>query len=277
MTVSESHYVIKFEPVAFKIFGFDIHWYGIMYLIAFVVGWWLTRYLARRNPMWGVKPAHVDDLLFYMGLGVVLGGRLGYLLFYDLGHILNEPSFMDALKRIFAINKGGMSFHGGFLGCMLAIWLFNRKYKHGYFVIVDMMALITPVGLLAGRIGNFINGELWGKPSDVPWAMVFPESGSMVPRHPTPIYEGLLEGVVLFIILWWFARKGRPVMAISGLFAVCYGAFRIFVEFYRLPDAHIGYLLGNWLTLGMVLSAPLVVVGILLLWFSYNRNSLQNA
>lgn len=274
--MSSSHYVVKFDSTAFEVFGFAIHWYGIMYLLAFIIGWWVTRYLARRNPLWGVTPAHVDDLLFYMGLGVVLGGRLGYLLFYDIGNILSEPSVKDALLRIVAIHKGGMSFHGGFLGCMLAIWLFCRKHGFRYFVIVDMMALIAPIGLLAGRIGNFINGELWGKPSDVPWAMVFPHSGSDVARHPTPIYEGLLEGVVLFAILWWFARKGPPTMAISGLFALLYGLFRIFVEFYRLPDAHIGYLAGGWLTLGMVLSAPLIVVGTLLLWFSYHRKGLQN-
>ena len=271
-----SHYTIQFDPVAFEVFGFPIHWYGVMYLIAFILGWAVTRYLIKRNPQWGVSNAQVDDLLFYMGLGVVLGGRIGYLLFYDIVNIFNEPTLGAALLRLISIHKGGMSFHGGFLGCMLAIWLFCRKYQLRYFVIVDMMALIAPIGLLAGRIGNFINGELWGKPSDVPWAMIFPKSEALVPRHPSPIYEGILEGVVLFSILWWFARKPRPTMAISGLFALLYGLFRIWVEFYRLPDAHIGYLAFGWLTLGMLLSAPLVVVGMLLLYLSYNRQSLQN-
>jgi phosphatidylglycerol:prolipoprotein diacylglycerol transferase len=270
-------FVVEFNPVAFEIFGFAIHWYGITYLVAFVAGWAVTRYLAKAHPNWNVKPSHVDDLLFYMGLGVVLGGRIGYLLFYDIGNILNEPTFNDSLLRLVSIHKGGMSFHGGFLGCMLAIWFFNRRYHHGYFVIVDMMAIITPIGLFAGRIGNFINGELWGKPADVSWAMIFPKSGTLEARHPTPLYEAALEGVVLFIILWLFARKDRPTMAISGVFAVGYGLFRGFVEFYRLPDAHIGYLAFGWLTMGMVLSAPLVVVGMLLLWYSYHKNNMQKA
>ncbi len=272
-----SAFVVQFDPVAIDIFGWGIHWYGLMYLVGFAGGWWLTRYLARTNPRWGMTAAHVDDLLFYMGLGVILGGRIGYLLFYDIGNIMREPTFLDALLRLVSIHEGGMSFHGGLLGAMLAIWLFNRKYKHGYFVIGDCISLIAPLGLGAGRIGNFINGELWGKPApDLPWAMIFPYSPSLEPRHPTPLYEAFLEGVVLFAILWWFIRKPRPTMAISGMFALFYGIFRIFVEFYRLPDAHIGYLFGDWLTMGMVLSAPLCLVGILLLWFSYNNNVMQN-
>lgn len=272
-----SAFVVEFEPVAFEVFGWPVHWYGLMYLIGFVGGWWLTRYLARTRPQWGISAQQVDDLLFYMGLGVILGGRIGYLLFYDMANILREPSFIDGLLRIISIHKGGMAFHGGLLGVLLAIWLFNRKYKHGFFVIVDCMALIAPLGLGAGRIGNFINGELWGKPApDLPWAMIFPNSHSMEPRHPTPLYEAVLEGLVLFVILWWFARKPRPTMAISGMFALFYGSFRIFVEYFRLPDAHIGYLAGNWLTMGMVLSAPLCVVGILLMWYSYNNKAMQN-
>lgn len=269
-------FVVQFDPVAFSLFGWEVHWYGITYLVGFLGGWWLTRYLARRNPLWGVTQQQVDDLLFYMGLGVILGGRIGYILFYDMLNILREPTFVEGLKRMVSIHKGGMSFHGGLIGVLAAVWLFNRKYRHGYFVIMDMMAMIAPIGLGAGRIGNFINGELWGKPSDLPWAMIFPRSHTDVPRHPTPLYEMLLEGFVLFAILWWFARKGRPAMAISGLFALCYGLFRIFIEFFRLPDAHIGYLAFGWVTMGMLLSAPLCVVGILLLWYAYNKNILQN-
>ncbi len=269
--MSTSAFVVNFNPVAFTIFGWDVHWYGITYLVGFLVGWWLARYLARRHPEWNITATQVDDLLFYMGMGVILGGRIGYLLFYDMGALTHEPTFIDVLKRIIAINKGGMSFHGGLIGVLTAVWLFNRKYKHGYFVIMDMMAMIAPVGLGAGRIGNFINGELWGKPSNVPWAMIFPRSGSDVPRHPSPLYEMLLEGVLLFIILWVFARKPRPTMAISGLFALCYGLFRIFVEFFRLPDAQLGYLAFGWVTMGMVLSVPLCVVGLLLMWYAYNK------
>jgi len=271
-----SAFIVQFNPVAFSLFGWDIHWYGIMYLVGFVGGWWLTRYLVRRNPLWGMTAQHVDDLLFYVGLGVILGGRIGYLLFYDLGNILKEPGFLDALIHIVSLHKGGMSFHGGLLGVLLAVWLFSRKYRVGFFVVVDIMAMIAPLGLGAGRIGNFINGELWGKPTDLAWGMIFPRSGSDLPRHPTPLYEAFLEGVLLFAILWWFARKGRPVMAISGLFAFCYGLFRILVEFFRLPDAHIGYLAFDWLTMGMVLSAPLCVVGLLFLLYAYNNKAMQN-
>lgn len=274
--MSSSAFVVNFNPVAFTIFGWDVHWYGITYLVGFLVGWWLARYLARRHPEWNITVTQVDDLLFYMGMGVILGGRIGYLLFYDMGALLNEPTFLDVLKRIIAIHKGGMSFHGGLIGVLTAVWLFNRKYRHGYFVILDMMAMITPVGLGAGRIGNFINGELWGKPSTVPWAMIFPRSGTDVPRHPSPLYEMLLEGVLLFIILWVFARKPRPTMAISGLFALCYGLFRIFVEFFRLPDVQLGYLAFGWVTMGMLLSVPLCVVGLLLMWFAYHKKNLQN-
>ena len=270
-------FIVQFDPVAFEIFGFGIHWYGITYLVAFILGWWVTRYLARTHSEWKVKPEQVDDLLFYMGLGVVLGGRIGYLLFYDFINIINEPTLGDSLIRLISIHKGGMSFHGGLIGCMLAIWFFNRRYKHGYFIIGDMMSIIAPIGLGAGRIGNFINGELWGKPTDVAWAMHFPKSNPDLPRHPTPLYEALLEGVVLFVIVWFFARKPRPTMAISGVFGLGYGVFRTFVEFYRLPDGHIGYLAFGWLTMGMVLSAPLIVVGMLLLWFSYNRKNVQKA
>ena len=277
-------YIIKFEPVAFEIFGFAIHWYGITYLAAFSLGWMVSRYLARTHPNWKVKPEHIDDLLFYMGLGVILGGRIGYLLFYDMINIVNEPTLWDSFIRLISIHKGGMSFHGGLLGSMLAIWFFNRKYKHGYFIIADIISTIAPIGLLAGRLGNFINGELWGKPSDVAWAMIFPNANPLpgieqdLARHPTPLYEAALEGVVLFIIIWVFARKDRPPMAISGLFVMGYGFARTYVEFYRLPDAHIGYLLDtDWLTMGMLLSAPLIVVGMILMWYSYNRKIVQKA
>ena len=270
-------FVVEFDPVAFEVFGLGIHWYGISYLAAFVLGWWATRYLARSHPNWNIKPEQVDDILFYIGLGVILGGRVGYLLFYDMVNIFNEPTFMDGLLRLVSIHKGGMSFHGGLLGCMLALVFFCRKYKHPYFVVSDMMAIVGPIGLFTGRIGNFINGELWGKPTDVSWAMHFPKSSPDVPRHPTPLYEAALEGLLLFIILWLFARKDRPTMAISGLFALGYGLFRGFVEFYRLPDAHIGYLAFGWLTMGMVLSAPLIVVGITLMWYAYNKNNMQKA
>ncbi len=265
-----SYFVVEFDPVAFSVFGWGIHWYGISYLIGLVGGWGLARYLVRRHPLWKINAAQVDDLLFYIGLGVVLGGRLGYVLFYDLGNLFDQPNMWQALLRVVSIHEGGMSFHGGFLGCMLAMWLFCRKYQHRYFVIVDLLAMVAPLGLFSGRIANFVNGELWGKPAEMSWAMIFPKI-DMLPRHPTPLYEALLEGIVLFALLWWIARKPQPVMVISGWFAVGYGVFRTFVEFFREPDAHIGYLLGDWLTMGMVLSLPLVMVGLVLLIQGYRQ------
>lgn len=267
----QTPFIVKFDPVAISIFGWPIHWYGLMYLAGFLAGWWLGRWRARQpNSGWTI--AEIDDLVFYIGLGVILGGRVGYLLFYDLPNLFAEPGLWAMLKHIVSIHKGGMSFHGGLLGVLAALWLFARKYHKPYFKTVDLLALLAPPGIFFGRIGNFINGELWGGPSQLPWAMIFPNSNTAVPRHPTPLYEAALEGVLLFALLWWFARKPRPVMAISGLFAIGYAVFRSMVEFVRLPDAHIGYLLGtSWLTMGIVLSIPLLLVGVALMWWAYKK------
>jgi phosphatidylglycerol:prolipoprotein diacylglycerol transferase len=260
---------VDFDPIAFHIFGFGVHWYGLMYMIGFVAGWWLGRVRAKK-PNSGWKVEEVDDLLFYVGLGIILGGRIGYILFYDMMYIVDEPTVWDAVVRVFAIWKGGMSFHGGLLGVLVALWLFQRKYKKGYFNIVDFVAPLVPIGLGAGRIGNFINGELWGKPTDLPWAMIFPRADPPVPRHPNPLYEAFLEGLVLFIILWWFSSKPRPTMAVSGLFALCYGIFRFAIEFVRVPDPQLGYLAFGWVTMGQILSLPLILGGIALMWFAYH-------
>lgn len=249
--------VVDFDRAAFSIFGWDVYWYGLMYLAAFIMAWLLARYRAKQKDS-GWTKEQVDDLLFYGGLGVILGGRIGYILFYNFSEFVQNPAIL------FAIRGGGMSFHGGLLGVLVALWLFNRKFKKGYFVVVDFVAPLVPLGLGFGRIGNFINAELWGAPTSLPWGMVFPAAGPE-PRHPTPLYEAFLEGAVLFIILWWFSSRPRPVMAVSGLFALGYGVFRFLVEFVRLPDAHIGYLAWGWLTMGQVLSIPLILVGILLL------------
>ncbi|HID48113.1 MAG TPA: prolipoprotein diacylglyceryl transferase [Chromatiales bacterium] len=256
--------IVDFDPVAIRIFGWPIHWYGIMYLFGFASAWWLGRRQLRRPAGQGWTAQQVDDMIFYGGLGVILGGRIGYVLFYNFSAFLADPLMLVRLWQ------GGMSFHGGLLGVMLGLWFFNRKYRKGYFTIVDYAAPMIPLGLGFGRIGNFINGELWGKPTELPWGMVFPAAGPE-PRHPNPLYEALLEGIVLFVILWWFTARPRPVMAVSGMFALWYSLFRILIEFVRVPDAHLGYLAFGWLTMGMVLSLPLLGVGVLLLYLAYRQ------
>ncbi len=251
------------DPVALSLGPLQIHWYGIMYLVAFSSAWWLGRYRARQ-PDSGWKPEQIEDLIFYGALGVVLGARIGYVLFYNFG------AFTDNPLMLFKVWEGGMSFHGGALGVLFAMWLYARKQGRGYFEVTDFIVPLVPLGLGAGRLGNFINGELWGKVSDVPWAMVFP-TGGPEPRHPSMLYEFLLEGIVLFLILWFYSRKPRPAMAVTGLFGVGYGLFRTMVEFVRMPDAHIGYLAGGWLTKGMELSMPMVVIGAGMMVYAYRR------
>jgi phosphatidylglycerol:prolipoprotein diacylglycerol transferase len=248
------------DPVAFKLGPFPVHWYGLMYIVGFTAGWLLGRLRAREaRPGW--TPAMVDDLVFYVALGVVVGGRVGYVLFYGLPQYVHVP--LDTLK----VWRGGMSFHGGLLGVLVAAWLFARRYRLGFFQVSDFVAPLVPPGLLAGRIGNFINAELWGKPTDLPWGVVFPgEAAGGVPRHPSQLYEALLEGLVLFALLWLYSRRPRPTMAVSGLFLLLYGIFRALVELVRVPDAHLGYLALEWLTMGQLLSLPMIALGAWLLW-----------
>ena len=253
----------EIDPVALSLGPVKIHWYGLMYLIGFASAWWLGVRRAK-NPDSPWSRAHVDDLIFYSALGVVLGGRLGYILFY------NFPVFIENPVILFRVWEGGMSFHGGLLGVLIAIWRFARRYQFHYFAVVDFVAPLVPIGLGAGRLGNFINGELWGKVTDLPVGMVFPGAGNM-PRHPSMLYEFLLEGVVLFCILWIFSSRPRPVMSVSGLFALCYGLFRFMVEFVRQPDAHIGYLAFNWFTMGQLLTLPLILIGVILLALAYRK------
>lgn len=254
------------NPILVHIGPVAVHWYGIMYALGFLGAWWLATLRARKpNSGWQVE--QVSDLIFYGALGVVIGGRVGYMLFYDL------PGFLAHPWILFQIWTGGMAFHGGLLGVLLAMWLYSRSIKKPFMEVVDFIAPIVPIGLAAGRIGNFINGELWGRVTDVPWAMVFPTGGPL-PRHPSQLYEFLLEGVALFLILWIYSAKPRPRMAVSGLFAIGYGCFRIFAEFFRVPDPQYGYFAFGWLTMGQILSIPVVLVGIALMWAAYHRKTI---
>ena len=256
------------DPVAIRIGPLAVHWYGIMYVVGFLAFLFLGKKRAQRKDI-PVTPEQVDDMMFYGALGVVLGGRLGYVLFYAFDKFLHDP------LMLFKTTQGGMSFHGGLLGVLLVSWLLARKYQLKFLQIGDFIAPMIPIGLAAGRFANFLNQELWGKPTDVPWAVVFPKTGDGVARHPSQLYEFMLEGVLLFGILWIYSRKPRPLGRISGMFLLFYGLFRAFVEFYRLPDAHIGYLAFGWLTEGQLLSLPMVVLGLILIAFSFRQANQQ--
>ena len=256
----------NFDPVAFSLGPLHVRWYGLMYLLGFLVGWALGRYRAKR-PGSGWTVEQMDDVVFYIALGVILGGRIGYILFYSFGNFAHDPLIL------FRIWEGGMSFHGGFLGVLLAMALFARKYHKGFWATVDFVAPLIAPGLLFGRLGNFINGELWGRVTDLPWGMVFQQTGDGLPRHPSQLYEATLEGVVLFLIVWLFSNKPRPTMAVSGVFALCYGSFRFLIEFVRQPDVQLGYIAFDWLTMGQLLSLPLMATGVILLSLAYRRKA----
>lgn len=254
----------QIDPVAVAIGPLKIHWYGLMYLVGIGGAWWLAaRRLPRFAPDWSAEK--LSDLVFWVALGVIGGGRLGYVLLYDLPSYVADPSL------ILQVWKGGMSFHGGFVGVMLCCWIFARRNGKRLFELLDFIAPLVPIGLGAGRIGNFINAELWGKPTDLPWAMIFPTDPAHLPRHPSQLYQFALEGVALFAILWLYSSKPRPTMAVSGLFALCYGLFRFLVEFVRVPDAQLGYLAFGWLTMGQLLCLPMVLGGAGLMAWAYRR------
>jgi phosphatidylglycerol:prolipoprotein diacylglycerol transferase len=239
-----------------------------MYLFGFGIAWWLGRRRLKLFP--NLSAQDFSDLIFYAALGVILGGRLGYILFYDFAAYLAAP--LD----VFKIWQGGMSFHGGLIGVITAMALFAHRRGRPFFEIADFTAPLIPLGLGAGRLGNFINGELWGRVTDVPWAMVFPDPrAGGLPRHPSQLYEMLLEGVVLFIILWVYARRPRPTMAVSGLFLLGYSTFRFLIEFVRTPDAQLGFLAGGWLTMGMLLCLPMFAAGMVLWWLAHRHRSVQ--
>lgn len=253
------------DPVLIALGPVKIHWYGIMYLIGFVAVWFLGQ--RRATQPWSViKPEAIEDLVTYGAVGVILGGRLGYILFYNFGAFIDNPLLL------FKIWQGGMSFHGGMLGVFVAMWWFAKKQNCTMLQLTDIIAPLAPIGLGAGRIGNFINSELWGRPTDVPWAMVFPNGGALA-RHPSQLYEAFLEGFVLFVVLWIYTSKPRPTMAATGLAVMLYGCFRFFIEFFRVPDAHLGYLALDWLTMGQILSTPMIIIGGLLMYFAYRKEA----
>ena len=242
------------DPVALSIGPVRLHWYGLMYVFAFAAGWLLGRWRASR-PWNGWKGSDVDDLVSWVMLGVILGARLGYVLFYDLSVYLADP------LEIFRVWNGGMSFHGGLLGIVLATWLWGRRHGRSLIDILDFVAPLVPTGLFFGRMGNFINAELWGRPTDSMFGMVFPGAGDM-PRHPSHLYEAGLEGLLTSAILWIYSSRPRPRGCVAGLFAILYSLSRISVEFFRVPDPQIGYLLGGWLTMGQLLCLPLLCAGV---------------
>ena len=253
----------QFDPVALSLGPLQIHWYGLTYLVAFGLFMWLAalRTMQAQFASVGWTRRDVEDLLFYGVIGVVIGGRLGYMLFYKPGHYLEHP------VEILAVWKGGMAFHGGLLGVLAAMWAFARSRGRHFLEVTDLIAPCVPTGLASGRVGNFINGELWGRAADpsLPWAMVFPQSGLNIPRHPSQLYQFCLEGLLLFALLWFYARKPRSLGIVSGMFLIGYGSFRFLAEYFREPDSFLG-LLALGMSMGQWLCVPMVLVGAALVW-----------
>ncbi|MCF2907256.1 prolipoprotein diacylglyceryl transferase [Pseudoalteromonas sp. DL2-H2.2] len=258
----------EIDPIIFSIGPLSVRWYGVMYLIGFAFAmWWANKEADKPNSGW--TKDEVSDLLFYGMLGVILGGRIGYVLFYQFSHFLENPMYL------LRIDQGGMSFHGGALGVIAGIFIFAWRFKKSPLAVGDFVVPMVPVGLLAGRIGNFINGELWGRATDVPWAVVFP-TGGPVARHPSQLYEAFLEGLVLFIMLIWYRKQPRPAGSVAGLFLLGYGTFRFIVEYFREPDAHIG-LYAGMISQGQILSLPMVIGGLGLMLWSHKRTATARA
>jgi phosphatidylglycerol:prolipoprotein diacylglycerol transferase len=250
------------DPVLISLGPLQIHWYGIMYLLGFAGAWWLAM---RRSGQQGspCRAEQVEDLIVYGAVGVILGGRCGYVIFYHFDRFVQDPVW---LLRVW---EGGMSFHGGLLGVALALLVYSRKIKQPFFAVADFVVPMVPIGLGLGRLGNFIGQELWGRATDAPWAMVFPRDPEQLARHPSQLYQAALEGLVLFLVLLWFSAKPRPRMAVSGLFLMLYGSFRFAVEFVREPDGHIGFDALGWMTRGQLLSTPMIALGVALFMFAY--------
>jgi phosphatidylglycerol:prolipoprotein diacylglycerol transferase len=252
------------DPVFFSIGPLHVHWYGMMYLLGFLFAWGIASWRAKHFQLhWSAED--ISDLIFYAALGVVIGGRLGYLLFYKTTPFLQEPWLL------FKLWEGGMSFHGGLLGVLVGLGYFAWKKNKLFWEVADFTAPLVPLGLAAGRAGNFINGELWGRVTDAPWAMIFPLA-DLNPRHPSQLYELGLEGIGLFILVWWYAQKPRPPGTVSAVFLMGYAVARIFIECWREPDIQRGFLAFDWLTEGQLLSIPMFIFGFLLWWVKRNEN-----
>lgn len=251
------------DPVAIALGPVKIHWYGLTYIAGLAFAWWLARRRAVTQPHSPLHRDQVDDLIFYAAVGIVLGGRLGYALFYGFERLSEDPMWL------FRVWEGGMAFHGGLLGVLVAMALFARQQGIEWGRLMDFVAPLTPVGLALGRLGNFIGQELWGRASDVSWAMVFPRDALALARHPSQLYQFALEGCLLFLILIVFSRRPRPTWAVSALFLLGYGALRFTAEFFREPDAHIGFDALGWLTRGQMLCIPMLIIGAVLLYWAY--------
>jgi phosphatidylglycerol---prolipoprotein diacylglyceryl transferase len=258
----------QIDPVALDLGPVQIHWYGLMYLFGFVAAYLLGQHRAQRmgSP---IAKEQVGDMIYYCALGVIIGGRLGYVFFYNFDKFLDDPIWL------FKVWEGGMAFHGGLMGVMLAIVFYARKLGCTFFQLLDFLAPLVPIGLGLGRIGNFIGAELWGRATDAPWGMVFPNDPEGLVRHPSQLYQFALEGVLFFIILWFYSSKPRPAASVSGMFMIFYGIFRFLVEFVRQPDAHIGFIAWGWLTKGQLLSFPMILIGIGFIWYAYRFNRLD--
>ncbi len=258
----------QIDPVALQLGPLKVHWYGLTYLAAFTAAWLLARSRARRADS-PVTRAQIDDVIFYAAIGAVLGGRLGYVLFYNFDKFLSDPVW---LLRVW---EGGMAFHGGMLGVILAMIWYARQQKIAVGALLDFAAPLAPIGLGFGRLGNFINGELWGRATDLPWAMIFPTDPQYLPRHPSQLYQLGLEGIVLFGIVWWYSSRPRPRWSVGALFLGLYGLQRFLVEFVREPDAQIGFAAFGWMSRGQELSLPMILIGIgVFIWA--HRNQRQN-
>ncbi len=254
----------EIDPIAVSLGPISVHWYGIMYLVGFASAWWLA---ARRADLasYPLQRKQVDDLIFYGAIGVVLGGRFGYVLFYNFDRFLEQPLWL--LK----VWEGGMSFHGGLLGVIVAMFLYARSINLRAGEVLDFIAPMVPIGLGMGRVGNFIGQELWGRQADVPWAMVFPNDPEGLARHPSQVYQAGLEGLLFFLLLYGFSSRPRPTWSVSGLFLIAYGCFRFIVEFFRQPDSHIGFDLFGWMTRGQVLSLPMILIGCVMMVWAYRQ------
>ena len=254
----------QLNPVAFSLGPIQVHWYGLMYLLGFTLAWLLAHWRVKHYQLnWTSE--QISDLIFFSALGVIIGGRVGYMLFYNTQQFIKTPWIL------FKLWEGGMSFHGGLLGVLIALIFFARKIKKSFWEVADFLAPLVPLALAAGRVGNFINGELWGRATTVPWAMIFPHVDNQ-PRHPSQIYEFSLEGIGLFILVWWYAAKPRPIGCVSGVFLMGYASARLIIECFREPDAQLGYLAFNWLTMGQLLSIPMFIGGLLLWWIKRYEN-----